>query len=520
MRVARSVVLARGRRVRWVWCAVAAILAGAACGGGETAVGGFDRGSGLSDRSEAPVMSANPRELSAATDAARILSGVLSVSAPGVSCGLRPEGTLECWGLDVSWRGPGGVFAAITGGIGYGCGLRLSGRVDCWGESNLYGKMDAPEGAFTAVSASVSRTCGLRPDGSAECWGGVRELLAGVEPLAPDVAFRGGAFTAISVGGAHVCGLRPDGEVACWGTNWFGQAEAPPGAFVAVDAGASHSCGLRPDGSIECWGEDSRDAGELSGFTAFQFGGDEEAYVADRRDLDGDSEDWVLIPSHLAFMDLQGAVPEAEVREEMARRAVGWEPPGGPFVAVSAGSGFTCGLRLDGEVACWGYFAREEPRIPLEVYAEVYGERLWDFHDTTKLQVSLGPRSRPFDPRFYPLYESLYGARVWELDPSEHLIFGPGLIAADAMVADLQLIDPPPGPFIAIEAGAWRACGLRPDGDLDCWGLLDEDNPPPPGPFATEPITANAHTEGSNDAPADTTDPDRLPGEDRLGRRR
>lgn len=451
-------------------------------------MGGFDRGSGLSDRSEATVTPANPPELSAAMDAARALSGVLSLPTPGVSCGLHPEGTVECWGLDVSLVGPGGAFAAITGGIGYGCGLRLSGRVDCWGESNLYGKMDAPEGVFTAVSASESRTCGLRPDGSAECWGGVRELLAGVEAPVADVAFPGGAFTAISVGGAHVCGLRPGGEVACWGVNWFGQAQAPPGVFVAVDAGASHSCGLRPDGSIDCWGEDSRDAGKLSWFTAVQFGGDEAAYVADERD--GDSSERLVFPSSAALLDLQGAVPEAEVREEMARRAAGWEPPEGPFVAVSAGSGFTCGLRLDGEVACWGYFAREEPRIPLEVYAEVYGERLWDFHDTTKLEVALGLGSRRFNPRFYPLYESLYGTRVWELDPSEYLIASLRWLPIESMVADLELIDPPPGPFVAVEASDWRACGLRPDGDLDCWGLLDEDSTPPPGPFATSPITA------------------------------
>ena len=433
-------------------------------------------------------MPADPEELSEAMDAAGALSGLLSLPSPGESCGLRPGGAAACWSTGSRGRyEPSGVFAAITGGIGYGCGLRLSGRVACWGESNLYGKMDAPAGVFTSVSAWGSRTCGLRPDGSAECWGGVRELLAGFEPPAPDVAFPGGEFTGISVGGAHVCGVRPGGEAACWGTNWFGQADAPPGPFVTIDAGASHSCGLRPDGSIDCWGEDSRDAGELSGFTAFEFGGDEEAYVADRRDLDGDMEEWVFAPLHLAFMDLEGAVPEPGLRAEMARRAAGWEPPAGPFVAVSAGSGFTCGLRLDGEVACWGYFAREEPRIPLKVYAEVYGPRLMDLHAITQASADAGIAL--FDPLFYRLYESLYGARVWELDPSEYLIVGPSLIPTEALVTDLELIDPPPGPFVAVEAGAWRACGLRPDGEIDCWGIDDEASTPPPGPFATAPIT-------------------------------
>ena len=84
--------------------------------------------------------------------------------------------------------------------------------------------------------------------------------------------------------------------------------------------------------------------------------------------------------------------------------------------------------------------------------------------------------------------ESLYGVRVWELDPSEYVIAGPGAIPVGAIVADLQLIAPPPGPFIAIEAGARRACGLRLDGELDCWGLDYQGSTQPPGPFATEPI--------------------------------
>ena len=279
-----------------------------------------------------------------------------------------------------------------------------------------------------------------------------------------------------------MCGLRPDGEAACWGTNWFGQSDAPPGPFVTVDAGVSHSCGLRPDGSIECWGEDSLDAAELMTI-GFVFGGDEAAYVENRRR----PEEWVLYPYTVALMDLEGAVPDPEVREAMARRAAAWEPPAGPFVAVSAGYGFTCGLRLDGEVACWGYFAREEPRIPLEVYAEVYGPRSRDFHEITKAQREAGVPF--FDPRFYSLYESLYGARVWELDPAEHLIAGPAAIPVESMVADLELIDPPVGPFAAVVAGTKRACGLRPDGEIDCWGLDDEASTPPPGPFATAPIT-------------------------------
>ena len=477
------------RLVPWV---IAVVLAAAACGGGETGGRSSERGPDQRDLSEAPAIAADPQELAEAIDAAGALSGLLTSPKVSQSCALRPGGEAECWGSLVSWPGPEGVFESspegvfesISSGLGYGCGLRLSGEVECWGDDdgNLYGEMDAPAGGFVAVDAARNRTCGLRPGGAVECWGGVEELLEGVEAPVSDVPFPGGTFSAVSVGGGHVCGLRPGREAACWGVNWFGQADAPAGPFVSVDAGTSHSCGLRPNGSIDCWGEDSRDAAGLMGF-AFEFGGDEAAYVADRRDI-GES---VLYPSPVAFMDLEGAVPEVELREEMARRAATWEPPAGPFVSVSAGNGFTCGLRLDGEVACWGYFAREEPRIPLGVYAEVYGPRLWDFYDITTASAESGVAF--FDSRFYPLYESLYGARVWELDPSEYLIFGPGAILVESFIADIELVEPPPGPFLTVEAGVRRACGLRPNGEIDCWGLHDEASTPPPGPFATAPIT-------------------------------
>ena len=371
MRTAEILVLTRPRRRRlWVACLIAVVLVCVACGGGETAVGSADRGSDQRDLPEGAAMPADPAELSEAMDAAGALSGLFTARHGLQECALRPTGEAACWGEN-SFPPDGleGVFAGITHGFAHVCGLRASGEVECWEHEqfSFAGEPDTPEGVFAAVDAAGRWTCGLRHGGAVECWGDLLELLEGVEPPVADVTFPGGEFASISVGGAHACGLRPGGEVACWGTNWFGQADAPAGLFVSVDAGASHSCGLRPDGSIDCWGEDSKDAAILT-VGGFRFGGDEAAYVADQRGMDDDTEGWLLIPSTAAFMDLEGAVPEAELREEMARRAAGWESPAGPFVAVKAGDGFTCGLRLDGEVACWGYFAREEPRIPLEIY--------------------------------------------------------------------------------------------------------------------------------------------------------
>ena len=419
-------------------------------------------------------------DLSGAITAAGEVSGLFTEPNPFKMCGLRHGGEVECWGWVASeFDRPKRVFASVSGGPFNGCGLRPWGQVECWGFP--LGDHD-PLGEFLSVSAWTYHGCGLRAGGSVECWGDFPELAEGVLPLRPNVGLPGGRFAAVSVGGAHACGRRPGGEVSCWGANWFGQADAPGGPFAQVDAGASHTCGLRSDGTAVCWGQDSLDAASLQ-FGGFEFGGDEDAYRADLSEALGPG----IILSMIAFWDLEDAVPEAEVRREMARRAEGWAPPAGPFVAISAGHGFSCGLRVDGEAECWGYYAREEPRIPLDVYAEVYGPRLWDFHDTTKEQVAAGDH-HSYDPRFRSLYEALYGTRVWELDPQDQSMFGTDAIPLDALVHPLRLVDEPPGPFIALQAGMGAACGLRPTGEIDCWGHGPDHSEPPTGPFATEPL--------------------------------
>ncbi len=54
----------------------------------------------------------------------------------------------------------------------------------------------------------------------------------------------------------------------------------------------------------------------------------------------------------------------------------------------------------------------------------------------------------------------------------------------------MDLVNPPPGPFVTVTAGRGRACGIRLDGELTCWGAVSSEffEPPPAGPFATEAL--------------------------------
>ena len=174
-----------------------------------------------------------------------------SQPATSHSCGLRTDGTAQCWGNnnDGQTDAPTGTFTAITAGGAHSCGLRTDGTAQCWG-NNSSGQTDAPTGTFTAITTGGFHSCGLRTDGTAQCWG-YNDDGQGDAPT--------GTFTAITAGGAHSCGLRTDGTAQCWGSNDdretdFGQTDAPTGTFTAITAGQYHSCGLRTDGTAQCWG--------------------------------------------------------------------------------------------------------------------------------------------------------------------------------------------------------------------------------------------------------------------------
>jgi alpha-tubulin suppressor-like RCC1 family protein len=123
----------------------------------------------------------------------------------------------------------------------------------------------------------------------------------------------------IDAGEFHTCAVLGSGEVYCWGANTVGQlGNGASGAdrtlpqrvdgltdAVQVSAGDEHTCAVRRTGEVVCWG--SNDVGQLGNST-----------VATYTDT---------------------AVPVTGLTD---------------VIAVSAGGLYTCALRRDGTVACWG----------------------------------------------------------------------------------------------------------------------------------------------------------------------
>jgi hypothetical protein len=237
------------------------------------------------------------------------------------TCGVRSDGTLACWGLNDYGQAtpPAGTFTQVSAALSYTCGLRSDGTAVCWGYDA--GGPPPPAGTFIQVSAGPGFGCGVKGDGTVACWGGIA--------YNPGVFAPAGTFTQISAGvySGHICGIRSNGTVFCTGENNWGQSMPPAGIFTQVSLGQFHTCGLKSDGTIACWG-----AGTIN----------------------------------------TGTYPDPGSYPEFGQSM----PPAGIFTEVSAGGLFTCGLKSDGRVACWGQNIYGETTPP-DLGARVGTFKVW-----------------------------------------------------------------------------------------------------------------------------------------------
>ena len=258
-------------------------------------------------------------------------------AGPAHTCGLRTDGTAQCWGKNANGEtdAPDGVtFTAVTAGDGHSCALRVDGTAQCWG-SNRSGRTDVPVGViFTAIDAGDSHSCGLRVDGTAQCWGSNHEGQSNV-PV-------GVTFTAIDAGDSHSCGLRVDGTAQCWGANDFSQIDVPDGVtFIDITAGAGQTCGLRVDGTAQCWGWNGDGETDVPGGVTFAVVTAGYGHSCGLR-VDGTAQCW-------------GGNGYSQIDV----------PDGVTFIDITAGNDHTCGLRVDGAAQCWGSNYQGRSDVPV-----------------------------------------------------------------------------------------------------------------------------------------------------------
>jgi alpha-tubulin suppressor-like RCC1 family protein len=222
----------------------------------------------------------------------------------------------------------------------------------CPGSGRRYGDQGSGPSSGECVAAGTSciqklalgieHTCALRDDGTAWCWGANDKGQLGdgtttTRTVPTKVAGLPGPASALTAGDRLTCALLRDATVWCWGDNAMRQLGQCDGSALAssprpvqvmgyaldpqgkptcgkapfeatrLSVGGKHACALAPDGNVYCWGENSTG----------QCGHDPKVY-----------DD---VPGPIA---IEGS-------------------PGG-LVDVQAGDEFTCGLKDDGTMYCWG----------------------------------------------------------------------------------------------------------------------------------------------------------------------
>ncbi len=387
------------------------------------------------------------------------------------SCGLRsPDNSVECWYWGEPYRyreyhdlegdfydgwgepsveTPEGAFAVVDAGREAACGVRPTGEVECWG-ANPLADVPPPEGEFVSVSVGLEHACAIRPSGEVECWGTSPARSGPVYPLE-------GEFTSIAAAYNFMCGLRPGGEVECWGVGYTSFADekfAPPtGVFKAISAGGGDVCGLRPEGSVECWGN------------------------YDPTNEVGKSGNWAI--TYL-------------------------QPPEGEFASVVVGKwggGYACGLRPDQTAECW---SKEWKRGSVDVDGPPEGEKF--IRLGVGRETACGVRvdntllcwhsQSENNDRLLPLEEFNLSGEVLSYEfgnmGAQCLLFLDETVHCFGDLGEAI----PPGVFISVSVGASsvgfdaHACGLRPSGEVECWGSNDFGEATPPEGVFTQVVAS------------------------------
>jgi hypothetical protein len=256
------------------------------------------------------------------------------------SCGLRTDGSVECWGcVDVpdfapndhgQCDAPPGEFRAVSVSNFRSCALGLDDSVTCWGKAD---EERSSEDKFRLLQDGVWASFAIDGNGKVHDWDCVEEAPGDCSPTVP-------GLTDISVGMDHACGIDSGGVPTCWGCTMRGmnqgQCSPPSAAFSEIDSYLTTNCGVRLDGNIHCWGQTT---GVVSGsFIDVAVGG----FFSCGIRSDNTLLCWNYTPS-----------VTYEPHEEMQF-----------FRDVSIGLSHACGVTMDGSILCWGSESEEKLDVP------------------------------------------------------------------------------------------------------------------------------------------------------------
>jgi alpha-tubulin suppressor-like RCC1 family protein len=329
---------------------------------------------------------------------AETLAFVEVVMGESHACGRRADGTVACWGTDVTAIAPGldaGTYAkpvevpglddaaTIAAGDHHTCAIRSSRKVVCWGD-NQAGQLGAGNTDFQSTPVSVvglgptlslglgnAHTCAVGLDGSVSCWGNNLNGQLGMPDLrtSPLPVPVSGVPSAISVaaGYGHTCAATKDGEVWCWGLNTHGAlgrptegdlgtpapVETDPRPIRGLASRGPRTC-LLDAGGVWCWGHLTEGVapGDFAPTSRLSREGLVALAVGVRHDCARTGGGRAVCFGDDKHGQLGGILP----RKGVVVGAFGVEHA----TAIAAGERETCAARADGPVVCWGDYTASE----------------------------------------------------------------------------------------------------------------------------------------------------------------
>jgi alpha-tubulin suppressor-like RCC1 family protein len=329
-----------------------------------------------------------------------------SVTVGLVSCGLKQDDSLHCWGRNSENQLadgtttssaytkailPGTTWKQVATGFQHLCGIQSNGTLWCWGRNasgqvgaGLPGRVPVPtqigsDSDWTAVTAGIGHSCGLKASGEVRCWGARLFGQTGDgndgyadEPVAVASA---PAFSSLDGYGESTCGVAAAGALHCWGngeTGSFGDglatsyraptlvAGAPPVAKLAV--GRFHTCVAPTTGGMQCAGTNSSGnlgIGNTTPKLAFTPIASNPAYDAlSWTTIDvGESHSCAIASDGTLWCwgsNCFGQVDGASISGSFTSPVKILPALGPGWSSVATGASHTCATRSDGALYCWG----------------------------------------------------------------------------------------------------------------------------------------------------------------------
>ncbi|MCE7981366.1 MAG: RCC1 repeat-containing protein [Caldilinea sp. CFX5] len=328
-----------------------------------------------------------------------LASGVRGISAGnGYTCIVTDDGRVRCWGYNADGQLGDGTpgnhrmvtlvsgldsgVTAVSASTDHTCALKATGAVLCWGFNGRWQLGDGTtfdqqtpvpvsglNSGVTAISAGWFRTCAVNTTGGVLCWGMDAHGRLGDGTPVPVSGFNRTA-TAVSVGEAHACTLVTGGDVYCWGVNLLGQLgngdnaeqQTPvmvrglPHPVMAISTGWRHTCALTNAGAVYCWGDNSDGQlgdnttvgknsavlvnGLSNGVSAISAGGFHTCAIIQTEGVTcwGDNSSGQM--GNDTTIDQLNPIPINGLTRGVT--------------TLSARHYYTCALRDDGDVWCWG----------------------------------------------------------------------------------------------------------------------------------------------------------------------